>query len=73
MAGWALLLTQPAPHTGPSLCQDVKRLAVKQHGDDYRAIVHKREADRQQWEDIKEVRSAGRTGWLKRLDAWAAG
>ena len=36
----------------------MKRLAVKQHGDDYRGIVNKREADRERWEEIKEVSGA---------------
>lgn len=39
--------------------QDVKQLAVKQHGEDYQKIVNEREADRQRWEEIKEVR----VGW----------
>lgn len=48
----------------PLLRQDVKQLAVKQHGEDYQKIVNEREADRQRWEEYKEVR---KPGWVGRL------
>ncbi len=30
-------------------------MAIKQHGDDYQKILDNREADKQRWEEIKEV------------------